>query len=299
MDILCCLGHKYNGCICLRCGYIRDKGHIFDSSDIATFIHKCQRCGTKVGLAAIALRPEYRYGHLDPYPASLRRKMNVLCLLGHDYDGCICLRCYHRRDEAHRWKWGDGCLCEICGKKRKEGHHWGLPFPDKCYLCGRQCTHNWDGCKCRICTTTREEGHDWMGTHACRRCGACKHVWDKELWCQICKRPSNAARVISCLYEYIPEQKNVETLGGTHQDLPETYIRDDRAEYFLKRVRQAGFELVEETPSGMYYRNGRCVFCVNYPSGVFWARIQSLWVNEEGVTDGKRYVIGGDSSGGP
>jgi len=41
------------------------------------------------------------------------------CLLGHKWNGCICIACGKNRDEGHDW---GGCKCLKCGKIREEGH---------------------------------------------------------------------------------------------------------------------------------------------------------------------------------
>lgn len=79
MGISCIfLGHKWNGCKCVRCGAIRNEQHDWDMCKGV-----CKQCGKT--------RPEQ-----------------------HDWKGCKCVRCGKKRDEQHYW---DSYLCSYCGKR--------------------------------------------------------------------------------------------------------------------------------------------------------------------------------------
>jgi hypothetical protein len=95
------------------------------------------------------------------------------CLLGHDWDGCVCRRCNPEaevnfaplrlqsgwRNRGHDL---DGCFCRRC----------------------RLDVHDWDGCVCRRCEATRAQEHDRRGT-ACARCGAAVEG-TREVACAFC-----------------------------------------------------------------------------------------------------------------
>jgi len=58
--------------------------------------------------------------------------MNFKCLLGHDWDGCMCTRCGRTRDEGHDWS-KDCEKCTKCGMIRSGAHKWSGSV---CSLCG-------------------------------------------------------------------------------------------------------------------------------------------------------------------
>ena len=76
MGLKCLFWHKWDGCICVRCGKARDEQHDWDGC-------RCRRCGQK--------RNEQ-----------------------HDWDGCKCRRCGKTRDEQHDI--GVNCVCNKCGQ---------------------------------------------------------------------------------------------------------------------------------------------------------------------------------------
>lgn len=150
-------GHKWDGCICARCGAkrcacapasdpLKYGGHDWDGC-------VCRRCG--------ALR------RLWDEEGSERDSW-------HDWDGCRCRKCRETRDEGHVW---DGCKCKACGKVRDEGHVW-------------------DGCMCRACGKKRDEGHRYVfvrseidsdyghvetPVYRCEKCGGMSYGAPKDL----------------------------------------------------------------------------------------------------------------------
>ena len=103
MSLACTIiGHKWNGCVCARCGAHRSLyaprsdpqrygGHEWNGC-------VCAKCG--------AMRRLYdkETPERDEW---------------HDWDGCTCRKCKQTRDEDHDW---NGCTCRKCGKRRNEGH---------------------------------------------------------------------------------------------------------------------------------------------------------------------------------
>ncbi len=108
-------GHKWNGCVCVRCGERRDEGHSYQLD-----AERSARSGQCVVVCSIC-------GASKSHP--------------HEWSGCTCLRCGARRDEEHLWQ---GCRCAACGKARDEGHEWGEAKPwghanhyRPCTICGK------------------------------------------------------------------------------------------------------------------------------------------------------------------
>ncbi len=129
MGLICRLfGHKWNGCICIRCKQERNEGHNWNLC-----IGYCRICGLH--------QPEQ-----------------------HDWNGCKCSRCGLTRDIEHSW---ENCKCKICGKLKDEsfdGHIWA---GCKCEVCGltrniNHESHEWEGCKCKVCGKTRDSVHDYF-----------------------------------------------------------------------------------------------------------------------------------------
>jgi hypothetical protein len=121
MGLSCRLfGHKWSGCICVKCGEVRDEGH-----DYNLCAGRCKTCG----------KP---------------------CAVEHDWDGCKCVKCGKVRDEAHKW---EGCKCAKCGKVRDKAHKWdgckcekcGLQkhsfASNKCTKCGAVIRYGWSNGK--------------------------------------------------------------------------------------------------------------------------------------------------------
>ena len=87
-----------------------------------------------------------------------------------DWNGCICSRCYKKRNEQHDWDLYKG-KCKRCGKTQVEQHDWN---GCGCSRCGkiRDEQHDWDECKvkCKRCGKAGDEQHNWHG-YECARCG--------------------------------------------------------------------------------------------------------------------------------
>ena len=122
--------HRWEGCRCPQCGLVRDEGHDWESVHCRL---KCRRCG--------------RVGRSD-----------------HAWTGCVCARCGAHHPEAtaaeHDW---EGCLCRRCGAGR---HRWVLGV---CQVCAEHCRHpvvdsSWD---------THDSGGTVTGEgeRSCRACG--------------------------------------------------------------------------------------------------------------------------------
>lgn len=94
--------------------------------------------------------------------------MNLKCLLGHEWRGCMCARCGKTRDEGHSW---DACKCVKCGIVQDKDHDWSSNC-EQCQKCGktRSGYHSWEGCKCKRCRAKRNEGHQWADCR-CVVCG--------------------------------------------------------------------------------------------------------------------------------
>lgn len=62
--------------------------------------------------------------------------------LGHDRNGCKCIRCGKVRDTKHSF---NGCVCITCGSVKSESDP----------------SHIWDGCKCKKCGIIRNNEHEF------------------------------------------------------------------------------------------------------------------------------------------
>ena len=109
MGLICkLLGHRYEGCHCVRCGALHPQGHQWVEAE-GKCEHTCARCGLTEALP-------------------------------HDWFHCRCKRCGEQRNDHHLWLKKSACeqVCRICGAER-ETHAWrhvdrGL---DRCAVCGR------------------------------------------------------------------------------------------------------------------------------------------------------------------
>jgi len=102
------LGHKYDGCVCIRCGAPHPEGHAWVAAE-----GRCSRTCTRCGLT-------------EPLP--------------HEWFHCRCKRCGEQRDSHHLWLKKSACerVCRICGLERAT-HDW-RPVDrgvDRCAACGR------------------------------------------------------------------------------------------------------------------------------------------------------------------
>lgn len=126
-------------------------------------------------IASVALFGWSQAG-LRPYGFSSMDLLHIfnrfICLFGHVWNGCKCVRCYAVRDESHSW---DGCRCTRCAKWRGENHLWRIhkctQICERCHMTG-ETVHTWDGCRCKVCEKTQ---HEWQ-QGLCTRCGIpCQH----------------------------------------------------------------------------------------------------------------------------
>ena len=109
MSLMCkVLGHRWNGCVCTRCGATREEGHLWVEAENRCE-HTCSVCGAT-----------------ETVP--------------HDWFYCQCQRCGQQRDEHHQWLKKTECerVCRLCGKERQQ-HDWrhvdrGV---DRCAACGK------------------------------------------------------------------------------------------------------------------------------------------------------------------
>lgn len=109
MALLCrVLGHKWNGCQCLRCGVQRETGHLLELEE-GRCVNVCAVCGKR-----------------EDAP--------------HQWHHCACAHCGETRDKQHDWIQISPCeqVCRICGKERSlhddQPQERGI---DKCTRCGR------------------------------------------------------------------------------------------------------------------------------------------------------------------
>lgn len=191
---LCSLfGHKWNGCTCTRCSFVRNEEHIWNGC-------VCVVCGeVRDQDHSFELIPDsYKKWEKDGYGGG-----KTVFLDYHVYRCNVCKEA--RSKEAHTWK-GQGCMteCSVCGARPRryikgdtyEGldisHVWsGNTCTDKCSLCGQKNidgAHSWTGntCKdtCSLCGKRYPDGHKYeeiettvssygtkIGTFRCIYCG--------------------------------------------------------------------------------------------------------------------------------
>ena len=88
MGLPCLLGHKWDGCKCIRCGEVRAEGHQYVPNSHCREV--CETCG------------------------------RVTTKVRHDWNRCQCAHCGKIRSEGHAYvKVPEECMvtCEICGTK--------------------------------------------------------------------------------------------------------------------------------------------------------------------------------------
>ncbi len=175
MSMMCKLsGHKWNGCICSRCGEKRDEGHAWDGCT-------CNVCGkTRDAEHRFELVPK---GHLE---WDRQRERHIL-QPKHIFR---CERCGKERFEEHEWT-GEACqtVCRVCGGKaimfgsytrEKMGisHRWsGNTCKDHCEICGEPypAKHVYE----RIRSEEEHGSGKAYRTHTLYRCSICGHeYWD-------------------------------------------------------------------------------------------------------------------------
>lgn len=146
LRVRCVIGfHKWDGCVCIRCGTSRTEGHDWNKNCEA-----CSKCG---------------YMRSD----------------AHKWRGCKCCECGANREESHDWS--KNCeRCATCGFIRHDTHVWSGCI---CRQCGitRDAEHNWKkNCgKCSVCGATRINSHQWDATvcwdgSVCKVCGVWRHA---------------------------------------------------------------------------------------------------------------------------
>ena len=142
-------GHKWNGCVCTRCGEHRDTGHDWQlfveeyTETVWVDKHHVKRCAMKCSICGRTKSAE------------------------HDWDGCKCARCGETRNRDHVWgkpeqregvsdaRTHHRVRCERCGKHAFSPH----TFVQK-----EGCRHCCSGCG-------YEEVHHEFVDGMCRDCG--------------------------------------------------------------------------------------------------------------------------------
>lgn len=157
----CLLGHKWNGCICSRCGVARDEGHHWVSDKKCK--EHCSVCGQ--------VKEQHSFNGC--------RCMRCGAIRGerHNWENCVCKRCGSIRDEQHIW---DGCVCSKCKTARDEAHDWDGCICKKCKK-KRDEAHAWDGCTCKKCKTVRNEQHVFIKCK-CKKCGKTDQNQKQHTW---------------------------------------------------------------------------------------------------------------------
>lgn len=144
---ICGKHHKWDGCICTRCGKVKstlETGHDWDGCT-------CRKCGQ--------INDEL-----------------------HTWENCVCTQCGKKRDQDdpdHAWSF---CKCKKCGATRDRGHKWDGCV---CTLCGAERPHEWgDDRRCKHCGTCNHEmNEEWGGFKTtCKWCG---YVDEEEVQRQI------------------------------------------------------------------------------------------------------------------
>ncbi len=158
--IKCLFGHKWDGCVCRRCGKLRDEEHDWDGC-------KCRRCG--------ATRDEEH-----TWDGCLCRRCRRIRPDGHDWNGCTCIRC---GIVSHDIK---DCRCTRCGKEfhdfrdengyAPEQNSTGGYFP--CTRCGAVFRRTFTRPDCSLCG-----GSGYYEAYSSQ--SGCCHSWQQE--CEYCK----------------------------------------------------------------------------------------------------------------
>jgi len=130
----CFFGHKWNGCVCTRCGKKRDEGHVLQGCE-------CTICGKKI------------HNGKDCTCTRCKATRDMF----HKFEKCRCTVCGKTRDEQHDW---DRCKCTICGKIGAKQHVWDHC---KCITCGAtRHTHLWVNGYCNKCKISIEDHFGWV-----------------------------------------------------------------------------------------------------------------------------------------
>lgn len=141
----CLLWHKWNGCVCQKCGEKRNEGHRYQQveghcesrcsicGDVQPIDHvwdncKCTQCG--------------KTRDTDHKFTPVEGRCEIMCAVcgkvqstKHTWEGCVCTRCGETRDAEHLFGSVNGqCSerCGVCGRER-EKYTW---IKGKCAQCG-------------------------------------------------------------------------------------------------------------------------------------------------------------------
>ena len=191
--ILCSLfGHKWNGCICERCGLQRQEGHDFQNfrDKNGKCVGTC-KCGQVANLQHDFQFPEgrcwkvcTRCGKEFPYPEHTWERIPGTCR-----KKCtVCGTTDGVNPNEHDWQRVEGkCVrkCAVCGIEKdidESEHDWQRAADrcvEKCAVCGieRKVEHTWkqmeDACLeiCEVCGEARES-HPYVNN----RCSICGKV---------------------------------------------------------------------------------------------------------------------------
>ncbi len=160
-------GHKWDYCICDRCGCTRDESHNWNGC-------KCRKCGKR--------RDEsHDWNGCECRICRKNRDEE------HNWSGCKCTICKKERDEGHQWC---GCICKKCWKHADNPvHNWPFSFHGtiditsintiKCNDCGKTITLSEKGTYCPRCFTKGKwmpiKDGDRMFNKYSFKCGVCKY----------------------------------------------------------------------------------------------------------------------------
>ena len=166
MNLICkYFGHKWDYCVCDRCGCTRDEFHNWNGC-------KCRKCDKR--------REEgHDWNYCECRICGKKRDEE------HNWKGCKCTVCYKKRDEGHQWT---GCICKICWKPVDNPEHvWQFSFHGvinitsintiKCINCGKTITLPGKGDYCPRCFTrgvwASVNDGDRMFNKKSFKCGGC------------------------------------------------------------------------------------------------------------------------------
>ena len=185
-------GHKWNGCVCARCGERRDTGVAKDHNYVVvpgtTCEYECTKCGKRTmghnwyyhwsctcETCGATREVEDRFHDWDGCTCKLCGKKNPKAREDdHDWDGCTCKKCGATRGKFHKW---EGCMCARCGTVRSEGHILKRVQPDG----NNETKHKGT---CQICKCTSYEPHTFEQIEGCRRkCTKCGFVMPWHEFC--------------------------------------------------------------------------------------------------------------------
>lgn len=163
--------HKWNGCVCQKCGAIRDKNHEWNGC-------VCRRCSST--------RHDYNTRNLSNHICSRcgepNPELSVHTLMERGRPSCYCSVCLKG---FHKW---NGCTCTVCFKRNEN--------------------HTWDGCICKICGTIRD--NHVLKECLCTKCGKEFHefenILNRDKDCNLfrtCKKCKKIEIIEKAQHEYI------------------------------------------------------------------------------------------------